>query len=91
VDDGTLLCVNDVGILRAGEKHCWLEIVLDEGKNRHIRRLLEALDIKVLRLVRVAIGPVQLGGLAKGRSRALSAAELQAIAADLSRSTDEPS
>jgi 23S rRNA pseudouridine2605 synthase len=49
------------------------------------------LDIKVLRLVRVAIGPVQLGGLAKGRSRALSAAELQAIAADLSRSTDEPS
>jgi 23S rRNA pseudouridine2605 synthase len=91
LEDGTLLCVNDVGILRVGEKHCWLEIVLDEGKNRHIRRLLEAMSIMVLRLVRVAIGPVQLGGLAKGESRALSADELQAIAAALNRSTGESS
>lgn len=87
VEDGTMLRVNDVELVRAGEKNCWLEIRLDEGKNRHIRRLLEAFAVKVLRLVRIAIGPVQLGGLAKGRSRALSAAELQAIAAALNSST----
>ncbi len=89
VEDGAVLRVNDVELLRAGEKNCWLEIRLDEGKNRHIRRLLEAFAVKVLRLVRIAIGPVQLGGLAKGRSRALSAAELQAIAATLQRSTED--
>ena len=58
--------------LRAGEKNCWLEIVLDEGKNRQIRRILEALDIEVLRLMRVSIGPLQLGTLAKGNYRCLS-------------------
>ncbi len=44
-------------MLRSGAKNGWLEIVLDEGKNRHIRRMLAALDIEVLRLVRVAVGP----------------------------------
>jgi 23S rRNA pseudouridine2605 synthase len=62
-------------VLRHGQKNSWLEIVLDEGKNRHIRRLLEALGIGVLRLVRVAIGPLQLGQLAKGESRLLTAEE----------------
>ena len=62
-------------LLRAGEKHCWLEIVLDEGKNRQIRRMLAAFDIEVLRLVRVAIGPLQLGQLGKGSFRALTKEE----------------
>ncbi|MFZ1011286.1 MAG: pseudouridine synthase [Candidatus Sulfotelmatobacter sp.] len=57
--------------LREGEKNCWLEIVLDEGKNRHIRRMMEAMDVDVLRLVRVAIGPLKLGNLAKGQHRPL--------------------
>jgi 23S rRNA pseudouridine2605 synthase len=61
--------------LRAGEKHCWLEIVLDEGKNRHIRRMMESLGVEVLRLMRVAIGPLQLGDLAKRKYRALTADE----------------
>ena len=57
--------------LRRGDKNAWLEIVLDEGRNRQIRRLLAALDVGVLRLVRVALGELTLGTLAKGEWRKL--------------------
>jgi 23S rRNA pseudouridine2605 synthase len=67
-------------LLRTGTRNAWLEIVLDEGRNRHIRRLLEAFDIGVLRLVRTAIGDVALGDLAKGAWRPLTAAELSSFA-----------
>jgi 23S rRNA pseudouridine2605 synthase len=70
--DGEVLRARQARCLRAGEKNCWLEIVLDEGKNRQIRRMMEALDVEVLRLVRVAIGPLQLGDLLKGEQRALT-------------------
>ena len=73
-------------LLRHGDKNSWLEITLDEGKNRQIRRLLEALDIRVLRLVRVAIGPLELGDLKKGAVRRLSPEEKKAI----DRSMDFP-
>jgi hypothetical protein len=66
--------------LRTGTRNAWLEIVLDEGRNRQIRRLLAAFDIGVLRLVRVAIGNLALGDLQSGRWRALSAAEARALA-----------
>lgn len=71
-EDGDRLRAKQARLLRTGEKNCWLEIVLDEGKNRHIRRMLAALEIEVLRLVRVAIGPLELGDLAKGELRALT-------------------
>jgi len=52
---------------------------LDEGKNRHIRRMLDALGIEVLRLVRVAIGTLQLGELPKGEFRHLTKVEKQQL------------
>ena len=70
--DGTLLRAKSAQILRCGEKNTWLEIVLDEGKNRHIRRMLDQLGVNVLRLLRVAIGPLRLGDLPKGVSRRLT-------------------
>ncbi len=77
--DGELLRAAQVRRLRAGQKNCWLEIVLDEGKNRQIRRMLSVLGIAVLRLVRVAIGPLQLGELAKSEYRELTAEEKLAL------------
>lgn len=56
---------------------CTMRIVLNEGKNREIRRMLARLGHKVLRLKRIAMGPVQLGGLARGKSRRLTREELQ--------------
>ncbi len=80
VEAGTALRAKSVSLLRAGGKNAWLEVVLDEGRNRQIRRLLAAHDIGVLRLVRVAIGGVELGDLAKGAWRELHPAEVAALA-----------
>jgi 23S rRNA pseudouridine2605 synthase len=80
-DGADLLKAKRVSLLRAGEKNSWLAIVLDEGKNRHIRRLLAAFDIEVLRLVRVAIGPLQLGSLRKGGFRELTSPEIEMLSA----------
>ncbi len=78
-DNGDLLKARQATVLREGEKNTWLEILLDEGRNRHIRRLLAALDHDVLRLIRVAIGPLPLGELAKGHWRHLTADEVRAL------------
>jgi 23S rRNA pseudouridine2605 synthase len=77
--DSDLLRVKQARVLRQGERNSWLEIVLDEGKNRHIRRMLEQLNVEVLRLVRVAIGPLALGQLQKGATRALTAEEKRSL------------
>ncbi|WP_226857413.1 pseudouridine synthase [Acidithiobacillus concretivorus] len=58
--------------LRCGGKTQWLEIVLLEGRNRQIRRLLQGADAEVLRLIRVAVGDLLLGSLASGQWRWLS-------------------
>jgi len=79
-EGGEHLGARRVDELRRGEKNAWLEIVLDEGRNRQIRRLLAAHGVGVLRLVRVAIGPVALGALAKGAFRALDPEEVAALA-----------
>jgi 23S rRNA pseudouridine2605 synthase len=71
--------VKAASLLRQGERNSWLEIILDEGKNRHIRRMLEILETDVLRLIRVAIGPLALGDLAKGAVRPLTAQERQTL------------
>lgn len=73
--DGVFLRTKSVRMLRRGNKNSWLEIVLDEGKNRHIRRMLAQLGVEVLRLLRVAIGPLRLSDLPKGASRPLTDGE----------------
>ena len=88
--DDEFLRVKNVRMLRGGERNSWLEIVLDEGKNRHIRRMLDALKIEALRLVRVAIGPLALGDLPKGATRALSREEKQALDRAMQRQNPEP-
>lgn len=77
--DGDFLGVKRANPIRSGQKNSWIEIVLDEGKNRHIRRLLAALNVEVLRLVRIAIGPLMLGDLAKGAVRELTQEEVAAL------------
>lgn len=79
VDGGEIFRASQACVLRAGEKNCWVEILLNEGKNRQIRRMLETLDAEVLRLIRVAIGPLPLGKLAKGAFRALTKEEKQML------------
>jgi 23S rRNA pseudouridine2605 synthase len=77
--DGELLRAKRATLLHSGTKNSWLEIVLDEGKNRQIRRMIEAHNIEVLRLIRVAIGSLALGSLPKGATRELTAAEVQGL------------
>ena len=74
--DGETLCAASVRPLREGGRNAWLEVVLHEGRNRQIRRLMAACGLGVLRLVRGAIGPLVLGDLAKGAWRPLTAEEL---------------
>jgi 23S rRNA pseudouridine2605 synthase len=84
-EGGDFLRVSRASFLREGQRNSWLEIVLKEGKNRHIRRMLKALGVDVLRLVRVAIGGLPLGDLEKGASRELSAAEKSRLGAEMHR------
>ena len=60
-------------------KYSWLEIVLTEGKNREIRRMIESVGFKVLKLVRTRIGPLTLEHLEIGKYRAVSASEVAAL------------
>ena len=83
---GERLDAKAVSLLRVGSRSsAWIEVILDQGKNRHIRRLLAELEIEVLRLVRVAIGPLALGTLAKGTWRFLTAEEIRSLEASGSR------
>jgi 23S rRNA pseudouridine2605 synthase len=86
---GELLRAKQARVLRRGEKNTWLEITLDEGKNRQIRRILQQLGIEVLRLIRVAIGPLDLGQLPKGKSRALARVEKSALDQAIRLSRDQ--
>jgi len=78
--DGETLSANSIALLRSGGRTAWLEIVLDEGRNRHIRRLLAAHGIEVKRLIRIAIGRLPLSDLAKGTARHLTPEELTLLA-----------
>jgi 23S rRNA pseudouridine2605 synthase len=75
--------------LKSQGESTWLEIVLNEGKNREIRRMLARLGHKVLVLRRIAIGPVLLDKLRRGKARRLKIEELQRLRTAASRSHAE--
>lgn len=80
-ESGEHLSIKRISLVRTGSRStAWFEVVIDEGKNRHLRRVFSALDVEVLRLVRVAIGPLVLGTLAKGAWRFLTGDEVRALA-----------
>ena len=65
--------------VRDSEKYTHFEITLTEGRNRQVRRMVEALGATVLKLVRVRIGPLRIGTLPIGKWRLLTDAEAQAL------------
>ncbi|HWG67306.1 MAG TPA: pseudouridine synthase [Rhodanobacteraceae bacterium] len=79
MDKNEWLSAEAVRVIGGGQKNVWLEIMLVEGRNRQIRRMLAACGHDVLRLIRVAIGPLELGELPKGGWRALTDAEIRAL------------
>ena len=70
----------EVARLRDSGNHTFFEITITEGRNRQVRRMVEALGSKVSKLVRTAIGPIQIGDLQIGKHRALTAAEVKSLA-----------
>jgi 23S rRNA pseudouridine2605 synthase len=77
--DGERLATKQARLLKSGARNSWIEVVLDEGRNRHIRHLLAALSVEVLRLIRIRIGQLELGALAKGQWRHLTREEVAAL------------
>ena len=77
--ESEILRARKISVIRRGERNTWLEVTLDEGKNRHIRRMLQAIGADILRLIRISIGPQCLGDLAKGAWRPLTHAEKSAL------------
>ena len=71
--------MSKVDVLRTGTRTAWLEVTLEEGRNRHLRRLAAALGLEVQRLVRVAVGNLPLGDLPKGGWRELRAEEVAGL------------
>jgi len=64
-------------VLSGGTKHCEVELVMAEGKNREVRRLFESQGLTVRRLQRIQIGPIKLGELPPGRWRTLTSTEVK--------------
>jgi 23S rRNA pseudouridine2605 synthase len=77
--EGEELRAKRAEILRRGPKNTWLVVVPDEWKNRQIRRMLEAFGIEILHLIRISIGPLELGDLPKGGCRPLTNWEKEAL------------
>ena len=77
---GERLSAKRIDLLRTGSRSShWLEVVLDEGRNRQIRRLLAVEGLEVKRLIRVAVGALALGDLPKGAWRHLTPGEVRAL------------
>ncbi|HUP03115.1 MAG TPA: pseudouridine synthase [Bryobacteraceae bacterium] len=77
----------EVRRLREGAKRSYLEMTITEGRNRQVRRMIEAVNSKVQKLVRTAIGPVRIGDLRIGGWRRLTSEEVAAVLGEEPRRT----
>lgn len=68
-----------VELLRRAGMNCWLALTLHEGRKRQVRRMLAAIDHRVLQLVRAGIGPLTMGNLTAGKWRYLTDEEVRSI------------
>lgn len=68
-----------VKFLKAAEKNSWIEMEIKEGRYRQIRRMCEQIGHPVLRLIRVALGPLNLGNLKVGAFRSLTSKEVKTL------------
>ena len=82
LEDGTTLPAK-VSIDRKLENYTWVEISIREGKNRQVRRMLEAVGYPAIKLKRIAIGPLKIGILRTGKMRFLRIHELEKLKASL--------
>jgi len=71
--------VAKIRVRRKQRKSTILEMVLNEGRNREIRRIMARVGHKVYRLKRIAVGPIRLGKMKPGEARRLTAAEVKAL------------
>ena len=79
IEDGELTLATQVAVRGFTDKHTWLEFVIEEGKNRQIRRMCEVAQLDVLRLRRIAMGPISIENLKPGETRALRSDEVFAL------------
>jgi 23S rRNA pseudouridine2605 synthase len=78
LDDGVARAAAATPVARAGGRGA-VRLVLTEGRKREVRRMLAAVGLPVRRLVRVRYGPIRLGRMPAGQTRALSRAEVRAL------------
>lgn len=83
LDDGYITQPARVEIVRDNGRNTWLEVTIEEGKNRQVRRMFEALDKLVMKLRRLSMGALTIEGIASGTFRALSHAEVAELYGDL--------
>jgi pseudouridine synthase len=81
VSDGERLSAAAVSVLRTTRENAWVMVSVRQGRYRQVRRMCEAIGHPVLKLVRVALGPLALGPLPRGQWRTLLPAELRALEA----------
>ena len=78
-DKGDILRFVDVNMIRKSKDGFKYLITLKDGKNRHIRRMMNKIDRKILRLQRISIGPIKLNDLKYGKYRRVRPSELKAL------------
>ena len=76
LEDGLARALKVVLVRSVSKNHHWIEITIHEGRYHIIRRLIESLGLKVLRLIRIDFGPISLGDMKSGRHRVLNSQEL---------------